>query len=173
MTTYFIQLDKRIREIGVNLQSLLPPDPLTHNDSKSQDIIKAYILLCHAEFEQYFESIVQSGLTMIESQIDSISLYNTKQKDALHYSCNSSKSIIENNNGIKWSNIKKMFPIIGFDISAIDDIYTTKLNEFGNKRGLVAHNGSTGISTCLSFSDEKGKVEWLVNETKILIDDLL
>lgn len=77
MTKEFQHLENRIKEINLTFDTLLSSvDPLDQGVPKYQDIIKSYILLCHAEFEQYFEDVSKSVITQ------SMELYNTKQEIA-------------------------------------------------------------------------------------------
>lgn len=170
MTTIFTIFKNRIDEIGRSFGSLLDPDPSNHNDTKSQDVIKAYVLLCHSEFEYYFEQLVRSVISesivrATKARIRRDYLNSLKEQNDL------AKKIIDTNNGIKFDNIKKLLSLVSFNLSQINDTYVTKLNEFGKKRGNFAHKGNTGINTLFCFSQEKSNIDWLVCETKNNIDE--
>ncbi|MBR1891058.1 MAG: hypothetical protein IJ811_01015 [Clostridia bacterium] len=169
MTSFFTIFKSRIDEIGKSFYSILDADPSNHNDAKSQDIIKAYILLCHSEFEYYFEQVVKSVISESiiranKARIRRNYLNSLKEQNEL------AKKVIDSNNGIKFENVKKLLKLACFNIDEINDTYITKLNEFGKKRGNLAHNGNTGISILFCFSQEKNNVDWLVCETQNNID---
>lgn len=170
MTALFTSFKKRIDEIGLSLGSLLDPDPATHTDTKSQDIIKSYILLCHSEFEFYFEQIVKSVLDegMLRANKGRIKKSYLSSIKAQNKEAN---VIIDKNNGIKFESLKRILGLAGFDASKISgETYVTKLNEFAKKRGGFAHKGQTGLSTLLCFSQEKSAIIWLLDETERLVD---
>jgi len=170
MTPEYNELSKRITEIGVNFQAMLDPDPSNHYDNKSQDIIRAYVLLCHAEFEKYFEDITRNTLANIYNTTQK-SRYVKKYKSAFSKQFDLFNDIIKRNNGIKLDNIKKILSLCGFDTSNLTNFYIQKLNTLGEKRGNLAHNGGGSLTTLLSFSQEKTEIEWLTKETLTNIDN--
>lgn len=170
MTPEYNELNNRIAEIGVNFQAMLDPDPSKHFDNKSQDIIRAYVLLCHAEFEKYFEDITRNTLTNIYTTTQK-SRYVKKYKSAFNKQFELFYNIIERNNGIKLENIDKILSLCGFEKSNLTSDYIQKLNQLGKKRGNLAHNGGGSLTTLLSFSQEKNEVDWLTKETLTNVDN--
>ena len=170
MTSSFEVLKNRINEIEEAIASLLPVDPTQQSESKYQDLIKALVLLCHAEFEEYFEQIAKGSIDAIHCELEDLEIKETHLL-SIKKQYESMRKLIDANNGIKLDNLKKFLPLTGFDLSSLEnDAYITKINSFAQKRGRIAHRGQTGIVSLMSFSDEKNEIDWLVKETKNSID---
>lgn len=171
MTNEYLELLHRIEEISSNFSSLLDNDPTMQSDRKSQDIIRGYIMLCHAEFEKYFESIVRVAINKVKVVVNNnATIFNENNTITLNNLLITIVEKIEANNGIKIDNLKKIFAPVGFDTAQIDDVYISKISEFAKKRGEIAHNGRPLLCSLLSFSQEKNNINWLVKETENEID---
>jgi len=120
------------------------------------DQIRAYIALCHAEFESYLEQhatdVVDKALLLWTNgrkpTLPLIALFahfehiekndNTTQK--IHMITSRFKrGVIKQNNGIKSENIRKLFVPIGVDFDEIDSAWTSTLDSYGAKRGETVH----------------------------------
>lgn len=169
MTNEYSNLKERIEEIGNNFQTIIDTDPIKQAEQKNQDFIRAYILLCHAEFEKYFESIVKLLYNKLNSTIGSGS-FSEQELVTLNKVIENSANITKTNNGIKISNLKKMLEPTGFDTSTIDPVYESKIGTFAGKRCEIAHKGDPILCNTLSFNREKTDIEWLMNETEQQFD---
>ena len=169
MTRSFEVLKNRIFEIEEAIGSLLPIDPTLQSEAKCQDLIKSLVLLCHAEFEEYFEQIAKGSITAIQSELENLEIKESHLL-SIGKQYESMTKLIDANNGIKLDNLKKFLPLTGFDLSSLDDTYIDRLNSFAKKRGRIAHRGQTGIVLLLSYTAEKSEIDLLVTETENSID---
>lgn len=179
MTKEYKVLKKRIDEIGENILEFLKSCK-TNTSSSYQDLIKSYILLVHAELENYIETICQGIISKSKELYDSkqritkpiLSLatmsekifkeedqqYNTTKKrlDKLFSNYNAT---LANNNGIKEKDLDKLLPIIGIEMEEVDDTLLSQLNAFGKTRGQIAHKTTKVIR---DFKNEQKVVEALL-----------
>lgn len=171
MSTAFNRLQTRIIQIGNDYQTIIDPNPLNQSDDKNQDLIRSYILLCHAEFEYYFEQIANETINNLISSIEKIKIAKSKKNIIKILLINNQKTI-NTNNGIKIENLEKMYKPLSIDLNSIDPIYKSKLGCFSSKRGEIAHKGIPLLCNSLTFNQEKNEVEWLVQETEKQVDIL-
>lgn len=179
MTKEYKVLKKRIDEIEKNILKLLKSCK-TNTSSSYQDLVKSYILLVHAELENYIETICQGIISKSKALYDSkqritkpiLSLatmsekifkeedqqYNTTKKrlDKLFSNYNAT---LANNNGIKEKDLDKLLPIIGIEMEEVDDTLLSQLNAFGKTRGQIAHKTTKVIR---DFKNEQEVVEALL-----------
>ncbi len=180
MTKEFKLLRKRIIEIISNFSNLIEKYPKEINN-KNQDLIKSFILLCHAEVENYFESVCIKIISKSKAMYDdkkivtkpllSLSVMSDKtfeEKDK-NFSTSQQRldklysnyfATIKNNNGIKEDNLKKFLPHIGIDMESVDDVLLSQLTAYGEKRGQTAH---TTKRTIRRFKDEITSINSLVD----------
>lgn len=188
MTKEYEYLKSRLVSISSTFEALMPSNPLEQSDEKIQDIIKSYILLCHAEFEKYFEDVAWNIMQQAKSKYDAkqqtsipllhLSLMLKKDfaskeivaNERLDKLFSNYKALIEGNHGIRKNNIDDMFAPLGIPIRNMADTYVESLESFGKKRGQIAHNVQESISTVYNFSDEKASINRLLNETIEEID---
>ena len=168
MTKEYKVLKKRIDEIEENILKLLKSCK-TNTSSSYQDLVKSYILLVHAELENYIETICQ-GIIRITKPILSLATmsekifkeedqqYNTTKKrlDKLFSNYNAT---LANNNGIKEKDLDKLLPTIGIEMEEVDDTLLSQLNAFGKTRGQIAHKTTKVIR---DFKNEQEVVEALL-----------
>lgn len=171
MTKDFKLLRKRIIEIISNFSNLIEKYPKEINN-KNQDLIKSFILLCHAELESYFENICIKIISKNKASFDNnnivtkpllaLSLMSGRTfkeedktlqtaKERLDKLYTNYFATIKNNNGIKEKNLKNILPHIGIEMNSIDSILLSQLTAFGEKRGHTAHNAQKVIRR---FNDE-------------------
>ncbi len=187
MTKEYEYLQSRLSSISISFDSLIPKDPLEQADEKAQNIIKSYILLCHAEFEKYFEDIAWNIIKKAKDEFDAnqqtsipllhLSLMlkkdfnnNETANERLDKLFSNFRALIEGNHGIKKTNINDMFAPLGIPISIMSDTYVESLEAFGKKRGQIAHNVKESIITIYNFSDEKAMINRLFTETLEEVD---
>lgn len=179
MTKEYIKLKKRIEEIKENFSFFIEPYPKEINN-KNQDLIKSFILLCHTELENYFENICIRIISNSKATYDknqklfpsllSLSLMSdrnfndneqdfTTPKSRLNKLYTNYFATINNNNGIKEKDLRKLLPIIGIEMTTIDDTLLSQLNAFGTKRGQTAHTTKKQIRR---FKEEVETVDNLI-----------
>ena len=187
MTKEYEYLKTRLSSISSTFRAILPLDPLEQASDDKQDIIKSYILLCHAEFEKYFEDIACGIIKKAKEKYDSsketslpllhLALMIKKEfatEDAstrLDKLYSNYRALLDKNHGIKKVNIDEMFAPLGMPISEMTDTYVDTLESFGKKRGQIAHNGREALTTTYNFSDEESTINRLLTETLSEIDE--
>lgn len=144
-------LQRRIETLkenfGFHQSSLIMQNPAEELTPKHEDMLRGLILLCHAEFENYFESVAiklidNAELVFNNSDITDNNLISLSKK-----AINELREIIKGNNGIKKDSIKKMFTPLGYSISDdFDGLLITDLDSFGTKRGAIAHTSTIGTN---------------------------
>lgn len=148
MTKEYLYLKQRLIDIKQTFDKIINPDPTMQ--SESQDIIKSYILLCHAEFEKYFEDIAINVIETAKNNYDKVGeiglpllsltlmlkkdFKNESSKERLEKLFSNYHALIDGNHGIKSKDIEEIMAPIGLDITLLSDIYIEMLNNFGKKR---------------------------------------
>lgn len=187
MTNEYQHLQRRLQSISSTFEVLMPDDPLDETLEDKQNIIKSYILLCHAEFEQYFEDIALGIIKKAKEQYDSNNetsepllhlalmlkkdFTNEDAKARLDKLFSNYRALLDKNHGIKKANIDEMFAPLGMPTSSMSDTYLEALESFGKKRGQIAHNVKAALSITYSFSIEKTAINALLNDTLSEIDE--
>lgn len=166
----------RIRRLEKNFDFQQNSRGISH---KQEDHLKGFRLLCHAEFEDYFESIAlrifdesvdvwkkknianfQIASFFVEHErIESSDNTLTKSFQIIQYY---KKNIIDTNHGIKEQNIKKMYAPLGFEMKDFDPILFAELDSFGKDRGESAHSSEKHTSVQLDKDTEFARVERLL-----------
>lgn len=185
MTTEFNLLRKRVNEIIQNFSDLIDTYPKEIN-TKNQDLIKSFILLCHAELENYFETIcikiiskskaLYDDKSIVTKPLFSLSIMSEKNFDEKNknFTTNQARldklysnyfANIKNNNGIKEENLKKILPHIGIDMDSVDDVLLSQLTAYGVKRGQTAHSTKKVIR---GFKDEVASIDSLLKNLEDL-----
>ena len=150
MTKEYEYLKERLSSVSSTFDDLIPKDPLEQASSDKQDIIKSYILLCHAEFEKYFEDIACGIIKKAKENYDfhnetSLPLLhlalmlkkefiNEDASERLNKLYSNYRALIAKNHGIKKANIDEMFAPLGMPISSMTVTYVESLESFGKKR---------------------------------------
>ncbi len=159
---------------------------------RSQDMIKAYRFLIHAEIEFYFESVIKK---VIKESVDKwlnnnefkkpllsiLAFHNIKFNNIptraseinsgndltfrISRCVNDFKNIIKRNNGIKEENILPLLVNIGMDASELDPLLLNNLSSFGRNRGDIAHNSFSVISL-INPVDETDLVDKIIDDIK-------
>lgn len=159
--------------------------------SRSQLMLKAYLILVHAEFESYIESIITEKtdialnnyvkLKELDKTIGGIVAYSNMVYEApnkfvdandpkarktfdtiVNKECKMFKQEIKYlNNGIKIKNIAPLISKIGLDINSFDETEMNELEIFGENRGFIAHN-SIGINRVIDYSTEENHIQNII-----------
>ena len=177
-------LSQRINEIIENFA--FKNDPLEPPSEKEEDLIRAMIVLCHAEFEDYLEGlasrIIEHGKLMCIKQgvanrnIASLFLNSDKFKNdpklremdirsyAMKQIADFAKSIQEGNHGIKSKNIENMYIPLGFSLNDFSQDFLNELDQFGYDRGKIAHLSRNKTREILDYNNEKSKILHILAE---------
>ncbi len=188
MTKEYEYLESRIQSITKTFEEVLPSDQLNQTDDKYQNLIKSYILLCHAEYEKYFEDLCLTIISNAKAKFDAsgetsapllcLSLMMKKEfknnesaRERLNNLYSNYHTLIKANHGIKKSNIEEMLNPVSLIVESLSDVYLGSMDTFGKKRGEIAHNDSNALKTLYNFQVEKSKILDILNDTLEQIDN--
>jgi hypothetical protein len=175
----FSQLLKRVRFIE---RKLLPKEkPLGDYTMKEIYLINCYVFLIHAEIESYIEDFARSKIKVawenwekkrkpsicIEAVLSFLPVNNEsfekKERDnkhSLELRINKSVTryykVLSDNNGIKRQNLLDILLPLGVEIKQLDETWLNVMDEFGQKRGEIAHNSI--VKTQIDLKTEKNKI---------------
>lgn len=181
-------LKNRINQIINNFSFEVKP---TENPTpQQQDMALAMIVLCHAEFEEYFENMARDLLDRGVEQWDESNVANKNLASLFleHEKIDKKVSIdqkarqaiadyrkkITSNHGIKTSNLKKLYKPLGYNVDDFDQAFISELESFGGQRGKVAHSSkeSLKMENLPNVNDEIQKIERILKEIKVFQDEL-
>lgn len=163
--------------------------------SPNFDDFAAFRLLTHAELEGYFESKARNAIAALDVAFKNdrvqtagfvalIYLYFWKDRRSHAWPENIDKDasymkqlaqdalgfgrrFIDDNNGIKETSIHVLSALMGFFPDELDSILVNELNEYGIKRGAVAHSSwHTNTRTFESADIEKNRIVTILSLTK-------
>ena len=147
-------------------------------NQQQNDKLRAMRLLCHAEFEEYFERIAEyivsksleswkndCNTTFALISLCSLYPYNGEKKDSVYTRiCSGVKKhreVIRNNHGIRISNMEKMFHPLGYQMDDFDTMFISALDSFGACRGETAHT-SRRLKQLLDKNTELDRVNGIL-----------
>ncbi|MDK2965004.1 HEPN domain-containing protein [Lacrimispora sp.] len=168
-------LNKRIAQIEKNFKFQQSINGITNLQA---DRLRGLRLLCHAEFEDYFESIALrllctaerkwtqkksanynlAALFMWHAKIDKNDTYETKANMIIA----DFRKEIKGNHGIKEDNIKKLFVPLGYKIDEFDATFISTLSSFGILRGETAHTSANKTQQPLDQITELNRIDNLL-----------
>lgn len=168
-------LERRVNEIKKNFKFKQSINGITNLQA---DRLRGLRLLCHAEFEDYFESIALhllctaerkwtqrklanynlSALFMWHEKIMKNDTYETKANMIIA----DFKKEIKGNHGIKEDNIKKLFMPLGYKIDEFDATFISTLSSFGTLRGETAHTSANKTQQPLDQNTELSRIDKLL-----------
>ena len=164
-------LERRIRQLERNFDFRQSINGIT---KKQSDRLKGLRLLCHAEFEDYFESVALKLLGVAEKKWvnQRIANYNLasllvchekieKRDDIqtkVHKIIIDYRQLIRDNHGIKEKNIKKMYEPLGYSINDFDTVFLATLSSYGELRGEIAHSSIKHTQQSFDKYDELDKI---------------
>lgn len=160
-------LQKRILQIQKNFKFKQSFNGITELQS---DRLRGLRLLCHAEFEDYFESIALKMLDIAEKRWEDrkIANYNLLSLCVWHEKIEKNETSntkvkmiisdfrkeVKSNHGIKEENIRKLFCPLGYKIDDFDTLFISTLSSFGVLRGETAHTSAKRTQQPLDQSTE-------------------
>lgn len=140
--------------------------PTGYYNDKQYDFVRAYIVLAHAEMEEYLEGrareITASSLLRWKNKkkvnrcIASLLLHHDKahtpkpHDSTTHIHCAArtyETSVVNQNHGIKEDNLFDLFVPLGLDKSEVSTSLLIDLTNFGSARGQVAHTSARKVQT--------------------------
>lgn len=159
------------------------------------DDFAAFRLLTHAELEGYFEAKAADSLAALDAVFKSgqiftskfaglIFLYLWREKRQLTWPANQGDNLgntkqlaqealgfgrkfVESNNGIKEASIHVLSAVMGFFPDELDSVLVSELNQYGKKRGDVAHSSWIfNLRTFESADIEKNRLKLILDLTK-------
>lgn len=143
------------------------------------DKIKGFLLLCHAEIEDYIEGLAllllddaydkwkknhhaNYNLASLFIDAERIEKNESVQTRSEHIISLYRQEVEKNNHGIKSHNIKSMFYPLGYLNDDFDSAFIGTLNSFGSDRGKVAH--TTGRTTVVyDKKTEFDRIDYIVS----------
>lgn len=198
-TQLFLQLQKRTKEITKGLHLNLSDKRIAELSSahilKLQELIKSFILLCHAELQIYFEliclkiiansmakfegageivkplsSLLSTGITNVSMPLSFGDSPNTDSGlgNRINKFVETYKEQLSNNNGISGRSIFKMFGYLGFTKKEVGSLLIDLLNSHSSKRCKIAHSHPDINSYVYSISDERESIDSILREVSKL-----
>lgn len=177
---YRVDLEKRIKAI---IHHFRFTQKLTGITPAQEDKLRGLIALCHAEIEDYFETV---ALTLFQ---DSIDLWTTKRipnynlaslfllgerpskildSGTMAFKITESYEYkVANNHGVKHENIHALFYPLGYDDSDFDSTLLAQLDSFGAQRGSIVHTSAKKATQAL---DQKTVINMIQDIVKLLPD---
>lgn len=181
MTKEYGYLSSQIKSITKTFEEVISPDPLDQTDDKNQNLIKSYILLCHAGFEKYFEDVCLAIIRNAKEKFDKtgetstpllcLSLMMRKEfkneslEERLRRLYSNYNALIQANHGIKKSNIKEMLEPVSLIYESLSELYLENMETFGKKRGEIAHNSIKSLTVSYNFKLENQKIQDILKDT--------
>lgn len=173
------ELKRRLDRLAI---SLLPADkPAGDYSEEDKDRIHGYLLLAHAEIENFVEKLAlfaadqakrKSSATQCAPIISRLIFFKSIQskdkidaatEDTMTSACAFFTKIIERNNGIKSGNILQIFMPLGLTHGDLDPVLMANLDAFGILRGDIAHTAAR-LRQGSSPSSERLKVTNLLRD---------
>jgi hypothetical protein len=74
------------------------------------------------------------------------------------------KSVIDQNHGIKETNLLKLLLPIGIDSDDLDQVWLANMNTFGEERGEIAHSSAIKTKQTPNPADELERVKQIIEE---------
>ena len=177
---YRVDLQKRIKAIKYHFRFT---QKITGITPAQEDKLRGLIALCHAEIEDYFETV---ALTLFD---DSVTKWQTK--NFANYNLGAffiradrpDKNLdlgsmlfqmkkmyvdkVTKNHGIKQENIHKLFYPLGYEDGDFDVSFLSQLDSFGVQRGKIVHSAAKKAVTAL---DQKTVFDMISDIIKALED---
>lgn len=171
-TKEYRSLKKRIKQLEKNYDF---KECFNGPTLKQRDLIKSFILLSHAEFEEYFEGIALRVLVVSERKWEKQKVANYNLVSLLLKSDKFSKGdsttnvyniisshrnfITNKNHGIKSKNLLKMYEPLGYIEEDFEMSFLSNLDTLGSFRGDIAHHSDKKVTTLKNKND----IYYLVN----------
>ena len=157
--------------------------------SRDEDLVRAFVVLSHAEFENYFEDVAlflinqandewkqtnkaNYNLASLLAMSDKVEK-NTPIQTIIGMMIGNYKKLIKDNHGIKSHNIRSMYKPIGYNIDSFDSVFISDLDTFGSFRGQIAHTSGTRTTILLDYKTESDRVDRIINGIEQFNSDVI
>lgn len=188
------QLEKRLLFLEGNI---LPENKVTGNyTKKEQDLIRSYVLLCHAEIEAFVEDKAKERMEKAHKSWRDSRKRSNCLKSVLAYTGNDIdfkndqnainniehrinrtvghylNSVVSRNHGIKEKNIVNLLLPLGLEYNELDQTWLSIMDAFGATRGNIAHNTSQ-VQNIIDRNTELNRIKNQILPELENIDDLI
>lgn len=190
--TTFEDLERRLVDLKRHFNmELLKAKDLDDLSATDMDFTRAYIALCHAEFEGHLErwatNIIDSALRQWKDYrkptLPLIAMFahfehietNDTTATKIDQIIVDFKKRIRANNGIKSENLRKLFVPLGVDYESIDPTWVIELNQYSRHRGETVHT-SAQIQQPIDVSSAMSTIDYVkegIKEFESLLIPLL
>lgn len=171
-TPRFSSLKARVAQLD---RHLLPPiKPAGNYTAREYDMVRSYIVLAHAEIENYIEDLAEAVIAATELRWRSdkrsgrgaaaLLLYHDKRATTPSSLAGQSSSatldtalgaairrhreyISRENHGVKEKNLLRLLLPIGILDHQLDPVWLANMDSFGAQRGIVAHVSARRVKT--------------------------
>lgn len=182
----YIQFKNRIKAIERNL---VPPiKPSGNYTKKEQDQIRSYLLLTHAEIEAYLEDIAESkaksaftkwknartksNVLLALITFSKKALKGNNIENRVHSALTSFIQSLNQNHGIKETNVLAILLPVGIEKSEIDQTWLNTITSFGKDRGEIAHT-TAHVQQPLDPITIKTTIQQITSEIQTIDEKLL
>jgi hypothetical protein len=159
----YADLTVRLGELRTNLLHFLPAPPISRTSYSPQELdwTRSYVLLAHAEIEEFLESLATTRAQTAKDTFDHSGRVNVALRKMLAYyvgkerkswshvtrpsadivrsAWQSHVAAIQSNNGVKRQNLEKLFYPVGIVEPQLDPTWLAAMDSFGGSRGEWAH----------------------------------
>lgn len=178
--------------IAAEAAALAAGDPMPQHDF---DDFAAFRLLTHAELEGYYEAKAKASLDVLDAKFRSgsaltadfsalIFLYLWKERQQLNWpstpdrdpgyikalaqeAIGFGRQFVAANNGVKEASMRTLSALMGYFPDELDEVLISELNQYGSKRGDVAHSSwAFNTRTFESADIEKNRLVNILTLTK-------
>lgn len=158
-----IELKKRIESLS---QQFLPAEnKLGIYTDLEQDQMRALRMLVHAEIESYLESICRVLLNDLDHAVRAANRVKYPFACWASMAAEACRAALKNNNGIKDSDVTKMFSPLGITqdhYDSVSPLFLDKMKKFGANRGDVAHQSALRATYSINQKREKAAMDELM-----------
>ena len=173
-TRRFSTLQRRVVQLE---RRLLPkPSPTGVYSERQYDMVRAFVVLAHAEVEHFLEELASDVLDAVKRRWDqshsagrclsALLMYNDKRlpfpdalgkqqpKDSFEEVARGAikkhrEFVIRRNHGLKEANILHLYLPMGVLESDLDPLWLAAMTTFGARRGVVAHTSAKRVQSPL------------------------
>ncbi len=159
----FNALEARVKKLK---KRFFPPlkNPPRYTPAQ-QDFMRALRMLVHAEIEHYLEAICKRLAGDLKKEAAGYGA-NFPVKQWADRAVKLALDAASANNGVKDSDIRKMFDPLGFsddDYNQVSDSFLDKMKIFGMRRGDVAHKSSMRVTFNITRQNDEKAIDELIN----------
>lgn len=188
----FNKLKSRVQFIESNI---LPLAKISGDYSKKEsDLIRAYVLLVHAEIEAYFEDVAQAKaqkvvadwklnrtksnclLSIVTFMGGDLKWENKSEQDKVETRISKTVAhyigILKKNHGIKAKNIRNILLPLGIEEHQLDPAWLGTMDSFGATRGKIAHS-TISVQSQIDLVSERNNINNAIIPEIVLLDLLI